>query len=296
MAATCHAAGLPELTITEVTPSVYSAIGATLPPSYENWGHNNNLSFVVADTGVLVINGGDNYLLAKSLHSAIRRITDAPVRWVVDENGQGHAFLGNSYWQELGVPIIAHRDAIEEIERHGRAVLADMQQRNRERAEGTFVAVPSVSIDARRVITLGDMRVELISFGPAHSPGDISVWIPGEDVLIAGDIAFHERLLGVFPDTDVLGWLDSFEAMAALEPGIVVPGHGHPTRLEEIRKYTYDYLRYLVDEVEKILESDGDLSDAYAIDQSAYSHLDTFDELAVKNAGRVYQALEMEYF
>ena len=43
-----------------------------------------------------------------------------------------------------------------------------------------------------------------------------------------------------------------------------------------------------------MLDDDGTLQDAYAIDQSAYSHLDTFDELARLNAGRIYRAMEFE--
>ena len=42
----------------EVIPHVWSAIGATAPPTYENHGHNNNLSFIVTGDGVIVINGG----------------------------------------------------------------------------------------------------------------------------------------------------------------------------------------------------------------------------------------------
>ena len=128
------------------------------------------------------------------------------------------------------------------------------------------------------------------------SPGDISVWLPAERVLIAGDIAFHQRLLGIFPDTDVARWIDSFDRMASLPAQIVVPGHGVPTDMATITRYTRDYLQFLMDEVQRILDEDGDLADAYAIDQSAYSHLDTFEELAGKNAGRLYQRMEMEMF
>ena len=39
----------------EVIPGVFSAIGATAPPTYENAGHNNNLSFIVTDEGVVVV-------------------------------------------------------------------------------------------------------------------------------------------------------------------------------------------------------------------------------------------------
>src|SRR5210317_2451638 len=95
----------------EVIPGVFSAIGATAPPTYENSGHNNNLSFIVTGEGVVVINGGAAYGLAKALHDEIKAVTDQPVRLVFNENGQGHAVLGNNYWAEQGVPIVAHVDA-----------------------------------------------------------------------------------------------------------------------------------------------------------------------------------------
>ena len=90
----------------EYIPGVYSAIGATAPPTYENSGHNNNLSFIVTGEGVVVVNGGAAFVLAEALHKEIQAITDQPVKLVFNENGQGHAMLGNGYWSELGVPII----------------------------------------------------------------------------------------------------------------------------------------------------------------------------------------------
>ena len=286
-----------ELKITRVSDQVYSAIGETRPPSYENRGHNNNLSFIITDDGVVVVNGGDNYLLARDLHAQIRARTDAPVRFVINENGQGHAFLGNAYWAEQGVQIIAHRLAVEEIEQHGQGSLRSMRERNRELAEGTTVVVPDTVMEGdSMVLQMGATQIEILRFGPAHSPGDISVWLPGESVLIAGDIAFHQRLLGIFPDTDVAGWISSFDTMAALQAAIVVPGHGAPTGMAEITRYTQGYLQFLTDEIAQILARDGDLADAYAIDQSAYKHLDTFEELAGKNAGRLFQTMEMDMF
>ena len=71
----------------EVIPHVWSAIGATAPATYENAGHNNNLSFIVTGDGVIVINGGGAYLLAKALHEEIKKITYEPVKLVINENG-----------------------------------------------------------------------------------------------------------------------------------------------------------------------------------------------------------------
>ena len=282
--------------LTKVADNVYSAIGETQPPTYENGGHNNNLTFIIGSEGVLVVNGGDSYLLAKAFHQAIKTKTQLPVLWVVNENGQGHAFLGNSYWSQQGVAILAHKDAAHEIAQHGRAVLNRMLTRNKDKGEGTFVAPPTETFTDLKYISLGDVVVEVISFGAAHSPGDISVWLPKQSILIVGDMAFHQRLLGVFPDTNTAGWIASFERMAALKPAVVIPGHGEPTTLAEITIWTLDYLKFLRAEVATILENDGDLDEAYKIDQSAYSQLDVFDELAAKNAGRIYQEMEAEFF
>lgn len=288
---------VPELLLTKVAENVYSAIGATAPPTYENGGHNNNLSVVIGRDAVLVVNGGASYQLAQALHQAIKKITDKPVKWLVDENGQGHAFLGNSYWAQLGgVEIIAQAEAADEILRHGDKILQDMLAYNRDKGEGTFVAPPTQTFSDILHVDIGDMPVQMISFGPAHSPGDISVWLPNQKIIITGDIAFHQRLLGIFPDTVTSQWIESFEKMAALEPLTVIPGHGAPTDMGAIERETLGYLRFLRAEVIRILDDDGDLQDAYSIDQSAYSHLDTFEELAAKNAGRVFQELEADYF
>ena len=278
----------------EVIPGVWSAIGATAPPTYENSGHNNNLSFIVTSEGVVVVNAGASYLLAKALDAEIRRITNQPVRYVILENGQGHAALGSNYWREQGVPVIAHVDAAKEIEKGSFALLSRMQDYNRDKAEGTKVVLPDITFEQQYVIELGGTRIEVLYLGPGHSPGDIQVWLPKERLVISGDMAFHQRLLPIFDDTDTKGWLDTYERFLALEPQVVIPGHGVPTDVDEVTRYTKDYLTYLRAEVQKLLDEGGTLADAYNIDQSAYSHLDTFEELAARNAGMVFEAMEFE--
>ncbi|MEO0818861.1 MAG: MBL fold metallo-hydrolase [Pseudomonadota bacterium] len=279
----------------EFIPNVWSAIGATAPPTYENTGHNNNLSFIVTDEGVVVINAGAAAVLAEALHAEIKRITDQPVVLVINENGQGHAMLGNSYWAAQGVPILAHADAAAEFEERGYDILARMETYNRDKAEGTEVALPTETFEDRREIVLGDVRIEVLHLGPAHSPGDISVWLPDEKLVIAGDMAFHERLLPIFEDTDTAGWLETWEiAFEPLGAVYVIPGHGHPTNMAQVRRYTRDYLVHLRAEIRAHLDAGGELADAYYVDQSAYAHLHTFEELATRNAGRVFQQMEWE--
>lgn len=279
----------------KILEHVWSAIGATAPPTYANSGHNNNLSFIITDEGVVVINAGDNYLLARALHDEIKTITDKPVKYVVLENGQGHAMLGTNYWQEQGATVIAHADAASQIEHYGESILERMQARNKDKSLGTKLAKPDKTFDGEKYeIKLGGKTIELLNLGPAHSPGDIMVWLPEDKLIITGDMAFHQRMLPVFEHTDTDDWIKTWDKFLALKPEYVIPGHGAPTNTEEVTKYTRDYLVYMRGEVEKVLDDGGDLNEAYQIDQSAYAHLHTFKQLNLRNAARIFREMEFE--
>lgn len=280
----------------EVVPGVWTSIGATQPPTYENAGHNNNLSFIVSNDGVLVVNAGASYLLAKALHDEIKKVTDQVVRYLVLENGQGHAMLGSNYWQQQGVKIIAHDDAITEINNYGIDELEGMIGYNKDRGLDTTIVKPQMSFSARMTIQLGETPIELIHFGPAHSAGDISVYLPNQDLIIAGDMAFHQRMLPVFPETETLKWVKTFDLFIATGAKHVIPGHGEPTDMATVTRETKGYLLYLQNEATKLLDDDLGLDDAYKIDQSDYRYLDTFEELATKNAGRIFQEMELNSF
>ena len=279
----------------EFIPNIWSAIGATGPPTYENTGHNNNLSFITSNEGVIVINAGASSSLAKALHDEIKKITNKPVILVINENGQGHAMLGNSYWIDQGVPILAHEDAIKEFEENGPQILNRMIGYNRDKSDGTRLALPTISFTDKYVINLGNLVIEALYLGPAHSPGDISVWIPSKKLVIAGDMAFHERLLPIFSHTNTKEWIATWDnEFEKLNPIYVIPGHGHPTNMDQVRKYTRNYLVYLREKIGTFIENSGELKDAYYVDQTPFSHLQTFKELATRNAGRVYEEMEFE--
>ena len=214
----------------EVIPHVFSSIGATAPPSYENSGHNNNLSFIVTDEGVVVINGGASARLARALHDEIKAVTDQPVKLVINENGQGHAMLGNSYWVDQGVDILAHVDAIEAFSEDADFILQGMERYNQDKAEGTRIVTPNLSFEDEYKLTLGGVDIHVMHMGPAHDPGDTQVWLPQWGMLIAGDIAFHERMLPIFEGICTSCWIETWETkLEPLAPTYVIPGHGHPT-------------------------------------------------------------------
>lgn len=279
----------------EFIPNVFSAIGATAPPTYENGGHNNNLSFILTGDGVVVVNGGASWQLAEALHGEIKAITDQPVRLVVNENGQGHAMLGNSYWKAQGVKIVAQEEAAAEFKKGGYDSLAAAERIQKEKAAKTTVVVPDETFADKYEVDFGSFPIEVLNLGPAHSPGDVVVWLPEQSLVISGDMAFHERMLPIFEDTNTAAWLESWDTgFEALGATYVIPGHGHPTNMDQVRRYTKDYLVYLRDKIREYLDGGGDLAGAYYVDQTPYAHLDTFEQLATRNAGRVFQQMEWE--
>ena len=54
-----------------------------------------------------------------------------------------------------------------------------------------------------------------------------------------------------------------------------MPGHGVPTDMAEVTRYTRDYLVYMRAQIGALIRDGGGLEDVSSIDQSAYSHLDT---------------------
>lgn len=279
----------------QVTDRVWSSIGATAPPTYENQGHNNNLSFIVTDDGVVVVNGGASTALARALHEEIRAVTDLPVRLVINENGQGHAMLGNGYWREQGVKIVAHEDAAAEFTHNSGQALEALRGYAREGAEGTVAVAPDETFTDRYDASMGGVTIHALHLGPAHSPGDTQVWLPDDKTLIAGDIAFHERMLPLFADTCTSCWIETWDtALVPLGAKVVIPGHGHPTDMATVQEYTRDYLLDLREKIRAHLDEGGDLAGAYYVDQSRWGDLDTFEELATKNAGQVFAEMEFE--
>jgi glyoxylase-like metal-dependent hydrolase (beta-lactamase superfamily II) len=74
---------------------------------------------------------------------------------------------------------------------------------------------------------LGGVTVRLLWFGPAHTRGDAFIFVQEDGVLFTGDVVIN-RFFPIFPDADANGknWLAILDQLDALQPYIIVPGHG----------------------------------------------------------------------
>jgi len=116
--------------------------------------------------------------------------------------------------------------------------------------EGTELVSPDeVYEGASASIDLGGRRVELRTWGLAHTAGDQVVWLPEERILFTGDLA-EERIFPIFPwfppddaDIDAARWAQVLTELVSWNPAIVVPGHGDIGGVEiltAVRDYMVD--------------------------------------------------------
>ena len=286
---------LAQLKTVRVSDSTYALVGPLGNRNAENLGNNATFGVIVTPDGVVLIDPGGTLKGAAMIDAKIREITDLPVRIVINSGGQDHRWIGNSYWAEKGARIIASNDAIADQRDRESLQLTGLDALiGADGTAGTEPMVATETFDEALDITLGGVRLEIRHPGGAHTPGDSFVWVPSEKTVFTGDIVYVDRLLGVTPVSDTVSWLAAFEAIAALEPEHLVPGHGAPTDLLQARAETYDYLVNLRSRMAEHIEAGGDIIGSVEVDQSAFSHLANYDLLARRNAQAVFEAMEWE--
>jgi len=153
-----------------------------------------------------------------------------------------HADHTNGNWLLPHATIIGHERCRQEMLKMGIV-----------RPDGIFDPVqwgdlelvpPFVTFDDRLAVHAGDLRLELIHLtSAAHTTNDVVVWIPERRVLFSGDLVFNGGTPFVLMGS-VSGSLEALDAIAELEPEVIVPGHGEVCGMEEVATCG-SYLRWL---------------------------------------------------
>ncbi len=268
-----------------VTDGVYALVGDLGQRSPENLGHNITSGFIVTAQGVIAVDTGGSLKDAQAIITAIRKVTDKPVIYAVNSGGQDHRWFGNDYFRQLGAKLVASEAAARDMRERGDAQLDTARQLLKESIAGTNLVYPDITFQDRYTLPVDDQRIELIHTGGAHTPGDIVVWLPQHSIVFAGDTVFTQRLLGVTPGSSER-WIKSLEYLRdTLKPGVVVPGHGHVTDMNEALRDSYDYLVFLRAAThERFTNGAFDPIEAsQGLDQSRFRRLENYDDLRFRS-------------
>ncbi len=175
---------------------------------------------VVTDDGVLVGDGlgrvGDvreSDAMAGRLIAEIRKLTDQPIRYLVNCSWHPDHTNGNHVFRDTGAVIIGHRKALE-------GLLAYYE------ANPDIVrAPPELIFDDQIALFLGGKEIRVQFLGRAHTEGDAVVYLPAQRLVFASEILFNKQFPG-FRSGYPAEWIETLNRLLALDADIFVPGHG----------------------------------------------------------------------
>jgi len=236
------AADNPDFTIKKIGEGVYAAIGA------DGGKAGSNAGFVVGSNSVLVIDTFEDVAPARDLLAEIKKITDLPVRFVVNTHYHLDHTGGNAVFAQAGATILAQRNLrgwlrTENLKFFG----ANPKPEQKAMVDG--LVLPDETYTDAVDIYLGSRHIQ-VRYMLGHTGGDSVVTVPDVDVVFAGDLVWQRHLPNLI-DATTTEWVKTLEKLLADHPhGTFVSGHGDVATAADVHDF-HDYLITLREAISK---------------------------------------------
>jgi glyoxylase-like metal-dependent hydrolase (beta-lactamase superfamily II) len=235
---------------------VADGVWAYLQPD-GGWGWS-NAGLITDDGASLLVDTLFDLRLTAEMLDTMRVATTAAhhIGTVVNTHANGDHCYGNALVADSEI-LASARCAEEMAELPASAMAAVMQSADSLGPGGAFMSrifepfsfdgiatvLPSTTFSGRLDLRVGDRPVSLLEVGPAHTGGDVVVHLPDSGIVFTGDILFHGGHPIVWAGP-VANWIRACDRILALEPAVVVPGHGPlatPAAVADLKGY-FEYL------------------------------------------------------
>ena len=116
-------------------------------------------------------------------------------------------------------------------------------------SEPVSITLPTRDFSGELVLCVGDKEVRLLEVGPAHTRGDVIVYVPGDRTVFTGDIVF----VGGHPvawEGPTSNWIKACDTILSWDVETVVPGHGPVTDKSGVRAMK-QYFELIMEEAGK---------------------------------------------
>lgn len=253
-----------------------------------------NISFVVGERGVAVIDTGGSLKVGKQLREAIKKVSDKPILYVINTHVHPDHIFGNAAFVQdkpdfvghtkLGAAMQLRQEAYDKL--NIRYLGAD--------AKGSEIIKPTLLVKAPMDLDLGGRTLKVTPYPNAHTDTDISVLDSKTSTLFTGDLLFIERTPVI--EGDIKGLIAAIDALKTYPVKQVVPGHG-PVAKDWLAALNNEqrYLNTLLTDIRATIKNGGDMSKA--MDTAAASEKDRwllFEIANRRNVNTLYPALEWE--
>jgi len=215
----------------ELTPGVY----AYQQPG--GWCRSNG-GLIIGDQFAVLIDTQFTADLNADYVSAVRQVTDLPVRFIINTHHHGDHCFGNHLFPEAWT--VAHDNCREEIIKRGQPSPAWLAEKfPRYDFSGVKYVLPQITFRDRLELYQGERCLELIHYDTCHSASDIAVHLPEEKTVFCGDYVFYKNApLGL--ESSFANWINALNQLIELKADYYVPGHGPVCRVDgllEVKEY-----------------------------------------------------------
>jgi len=265
---------IPDGEIVELDTGVYARLHEGLT----------NSGIIIGDDSVLVIDSLRMPSFARSLMEDVRKLTDKPVKYVIDTHSHWDHSWGNQEFPEAA--IIGHENCYSEMvdvewnEEWKNKILSSGDPWSDE-ANVVTITPPEITYQDSMRIYFGGREIILKYLGKAHTSGDTFIHLPKERIVFTGDVAQDGGVpyLGdSYPDE----WLDTDDRMAELPVDRFVSGHGPVGDINAL-KTARDFIHSLVGNMKSAIADGKDsktASDSVLTElQGQYGNWRSFDRL-----------------
>ena len=211
-------------------------------------GKGGNIGLSVGDDGVLLIDSQFKQLTDKILSAINNRITDKPVKFLINTHWHQDHTGGNENFVKNGAIIIAHENVRERLNAEQ---FVDFLNKTFEASP--LNALPTITYNDSITFYFNEDKIDVYHLPHAHTDGDSIIYFNKRNIIHTGDIYVNGRY--PFIDHSSGGSIDGI--ITGIEKIIsiidnetkIIPGHGLLSNIGELQ----DYLIMLKDLRQQVL-------------------------------------------
>jgi len=202
-----------------------------------------NCTIILTQDGVVLIDSGNNPPDSLAVMKAIKQLTPQPVRYLINTEPHSDHTTGHFVFSPPAL-IVAHQGATDSMKKafnpkRNEKLMAESPEM-RETFKGFRLITPHIEYRDKMSLNVGDRSFELYYLKNVHSESDSAIWLPKERVLFTAASVSVKRFNNLREFVSIPDTLNAIKMMKALQPEVVIPGHGTPGTvkiLDDMEKY-----------------------------------------------------------
>lgn len=287
----------PAYPIIQVSEGVFYHKGIHQDASKENIGAIGNMSFVIGDECVAVIDSGGSYLEGMKLRNAITSQTDLPVCYVVNSHTHPDHTFGNAAFKADNPQFVGHEKLTAAMNSRQAPFERTFKDIFEEDYEGIEFIPPTLTVSVNDPVTidLGNRPLTFTAYTTAHTDHDITTLDHNSNTFWTGDLLFMERIPVL--DGNLGNWLIIMAELQQADFAYVIPGHGTASADQwkaGLAKQQH-YFEVIRNEVREIIADFGTIQQATKqVGLSEKNNWELFPQYHRRNVTAAFTELEWE--